>query len=122
MNDKLPLPQEVILAYPLLTDDSMKYAGGFTPDIPAVPDRIYDLYKSVNAEKMIAHIAADYPDPARDSKELQDISGYEFINIVVPGVQDKHVDIVDSDDMNDDFFTKVGDTYHYVANIYKTRT
>ncbi len=116
MQNEVPLPQEVLEAYPLITGSDVEYVGRFTPKVPIAPDRIYDIYKDGNNDRMLTHITTDYPDPMHDSDELRGISGYSFIDIVAPNAESRTIEIVDNDEMNEEFFVKVGDIYHYVAN------
>lgn len=118
MQSKLPLPQMVTEAYPLLTGDTVKYIGRFAPKVPISPDHIYDVYRDVDSDILLTHVTTDYPDPIHDSEELRDISeGYSFKDIVAPNSKkDDNIQMVDNDDFNEEFFVREGNIYHYVAN------
>ena len=118
MNNESPLPQTVVESYPALAGDKVRYVGRFTPKIPAVPDRIYDVYNDTANGRLLTHVTTDYPDPAHDSDELRGISedAYTFESILVPNSVDDTINIVDNDDFEEEFFIKDGNTYHYVAN------
>ena len=117
MRDKQPLSQEVAKAYSLLISDSVTHIGRFTSKIPISPDRIYDIYRDVGNNKLFTHVTTDHPDPIRDSRELQSISGYyNFEDIIAPDSKDRHIRIVDNEEFAEEFFIKKGDTYHYLAS------
>ncbi|MFZ1243328.1 MAG: hypothetical protein WAQ22_04280 [Candidatus Saccharimonas sp.] len=119
MQNEVPLPQEVVEAYPLLTGDTMEYVGRFTPKVPITPDRIYDVYHDSGSDRTLTHVTTDYPDPVHDSEELRSISGYRFEDIITPNAKDDTIAIVDNDELDGGFFVRVGDIYHYVANTEK---
>jgi hypothetical protein len=118
MDNESLLPQIVREAYPVLVGDKVRYVGRFTPKIPAVPDRIYDVYNDTTNGRLLTHVTADYPDPIHDSDELRGISedAYTFKNILAPNSVDGTINIVDNDDFEEEFFVKDGNTYHYIAN------
>lgn len=118
MNNESLLPQTVIESYPVLAGEEVRYVGRFTPKIPIVPDRIYDVYSNTTNGKLLTHVTTDYPDPLHDSDELRGISedAYAFESILVPNSVDDTINIVDNDDFEEEFFIKDGNTYHYVAN------
>ena len=116
MQKEAPLPQKIIEAYPLLIGNNVEYVGCFTPKVPTVPDRTYDVYHDSGSDRILTHITSDYPDPIHDSEELQSISGYRFENIIKPNANDEIITITNNDDPNEEFFVKIGDIYHYVVN------
>lgn len=118
MDNESLLPQVVTEAYPVLVGDTVRYVGRFTPKVPAVPDRIYDVYNDTANGRLLTHVTTDYPDPAHDSDELRGISedAYAFESILVPNSVDDTINIVDNDDFEEEFFVKDENTYHYVAN------
>ena len=118
MDNESLLPRIVTEAYPVLVGDTVRHVGRFTPKVPAVPDRIYDVYNDTASGRLLTHVTADYPDPLHDSDELLGISEdtYTFESILAPNSVDGTINIVDNDDFEEEFFVKDGNTYHYVAN------
>lgn len=118
MDNESLLPQIVIEAYPALIGDKVRYVGRFTPKVPIVPDRIYDVYNDTANDRLLTHVITDYPDPKHDSDELRGISekSYTFKDILTPNSVDNIIEIVDNDDFEEEFFVKDGNIYHYVAS------
>lgn len=124
MDNESLLPQTVIEAYPSLVSDKVKYVGRFTPKVPVVPDRIYDVYNDAENGRFLTHVKTDYPDPVHDSEELRKISegGYVFKDIVTPNSAGGTISIADNDDYVEEFFIRDGTIYHYLANTERNPT
>lgn len=58
----------------------------------------------------------DYSDSQDQSKELKQISGeykFEFLYLIKPYANDRHIEIREHDDIDEDFVVKDPNSYYY---------
>lgn len=84
---------------------------------PIGRDRSYVILKSDDVNYVL--VTADYPDPLHDAGELAELSKkYTFTRVITPA-KGRLIDVkdVETDNVGDDFFVRLGATYYYCAQV-----
>lgn len=112
-------PDVINKAFPILNGTSC--IRQLASLIPLCPDTTFHLFANKDG-CFYALVMTDHPDPQDQSKELKQISGeykFEFLYLIKPYANDRHIEIREHDDMNEDFVMKDPNSYYryYLAAI-----
>lgn len=115
-------PEIINEAFPIL--DGVSYVRQLASLVPLCPDTAFHLFADKNG-CFFALVMTDHPDPTSQSTELKQISGeyeFEFTYLIKPHANDKHIEIRENDEMDEQFFVPDPNSYYcyYLAAVKQT--
>ena len=115
----IAIPDFITQAFPILNEAT--YVREFASFITLYPDAVYYLFQTTAGQSLIL-VAIDYPDPIDESRQVKSLSGefgFEFIHLIKPYANDRHLKICPNDEVEELFFVSDpnGRCHYYLAAV-----
>lgn len=117
MIENVNVPAPVAKAFPKLT--STTFVRRLASPVPLAPDTTFDIFIAEMGHFLVL-VTTDYVDPLAQSQELKKLSEqheFEFDHLIKPYDNDRIIEILEHDEMDDNFCVSIENTYFYAARL-----